>query len=418
MTRASALLCTPISRRPGIASVLRFFLVLSALIAFGPFLPRNLPTAMAQTGLVPSLHEIDAAIVQSRSKIHSGHVIIYYSYEQNPSHSAARPSDRRRYDCYFSGSNLRTDDRVPHVAAPPRPTGGNQLAVLPSVAANTKMVIHVLSQYEGTLYSWSKPEDPAVRSHYSLQIGNIAAILSANDPDGRGFLREMNDLLDPRRLGLVAGSWLWTALKAHEGELFTSLKRDNAVIRPDQVGGISCWQVAFTCTFPRNIVSYRMWIVPEWDWAISRIEAEFPGGKNEKEFRYQQHQPSRLWFPIFARGLQWANERLKVVEELELEIKSLNEPLPESIFTPEGWDVPPGTSVIKFPVEQNPVYYVWNGKEVVTQRPGQPYNPRLASTQPPNVSWLPLAIAITLALLGTILILWKGRAILQRCRPN
>lgn len=229
----------------GCVHLLRMLLVLWCAVG-SVFSVGSSHQTVAQTTAVPSLQDIDSSIIQSRSKIQSGHVVIHRTIRDNlaqPDRGSTQPPGET-FVCYFSGSSVRTDCRMLHTTAPrlstaPRLYAGSQVSVLPAATADPLWITEIYSQHDGVWYLWMTPEDPSIPPQYSLKIGDIGALLAANDLRSQRWRREFSQLLDPRRTGLVLGTSLWNGLRVNEYELFTSLKRDNVTIQADPFEGVS-----------------------------------------------------------------------------------------------------------------------------------------------------------------------------------
>jgi hypothetical protein len=141
----------------------------------------------------------------------------------------------------------------------------------------------------------------------------------------------------------------------------------------DEINGIPCKKISYTYRDPSRsevITAYkRYWIAPEQGYSILRSEGE-PGDKSffdRTEVTVEKHQKTGLWVPVksvFERtGIQDGKRFVKWSERLKLEYLSLNENIPEKMFTPETMNIPVGRAVHITPPPGEPMF--WDGKKVV-----------------------------------------------------
>ena len=179
-------------------------------------------------------------------------------------------------------------------------------------------------------------------------------------------LIELN-VIDPRTIGMALVS---------SGNLVTSTI-DSVVGRADRrattevaeiFGGRPCRLVEYI----GRPVPYRMrlWIVPECDYAVAKLELTSDDGKvvETVENSLTFIPSARLWFLEASEYRQVFDGRLVQRETVKVNVKSLNEPVPDGSFTLEGMDIPPGTYVIGAPDTVPGKVYKWNGQEIVEDR--------------------------------------------------
>ncbi|MDR1960582.1 MAG: outer membrane lipoprotein-sorting protein, partial [Planctomycetaceae bacterium] len=106
------------------------------------------------------------------------------------------------------------------------------------------------------------------------------------------------------------------------------------------------------------------WIAPDKGYAPLRVELNSLDGTILDSTEVEVENYSGIWLPVKS-VYQRKNEKGEVTEEqkLSVEILSVNKPLPDSVFHPEGFDVEINTDV---DIADNPYHerFFWNGKDI------------------------------------------------------
>jgi hypothetical protein len=134
----------------------------------------------------------------------------------------------------------------------------------------------------------------------------------------------------------------------------------------DEIDGVKCKKISYvipSISNPSKISSFhRIWIAPEQGYSILRHEGE-PGDHSfldRTDVTVTKHEKTGLWVPVkskFERTAEKDGKKfIKRSEYLTLEYLSLNENIPDEVFTPAAMNIPAGRSVHIVPAPKEPTF--------------------------------------------------------------
>lgn len=208
--------------------------------------------------------------------------------------------------------------------------------------------------------------------------------------------KRLSEIFDPRMLGLVAAEST-TLRHYHFESILNSGDRDKPQLRRDRWKEADCWVISFRIN---RRVNYELWVVPSHGYNVARnIIESHRGGKPYRATVEAEAAPvgnSGLWFPRTCIYEAVSDGKLIDKEELRVTNISLNEPIEDKVFTLEGMDIAPDTTIAgKLPNGQ-PHVWTWTGTSVVDH-----VNPKYIP-KPPDQSkrgWL-IAVAVACAIVA------------------
>lgn len=360
----------------------------------------------------PAIREIEERVAASRAKVRSGHIII----KRTRTVHTVPPRDGLtvRTEYFFDGPSLRMDHQVWVVSEPLKPMPTDRILPVVGSSIEGSLGVNMVSMHKGKSYHWLKSLDDTVPNNTVLTVGDtdqVKRILSEGYLfQGRRFRDFLFDIEDPRRLGMCVSSHEVSHMTGRE-PLWVDVEKNDVEITPDNYLGHHAWKISFTS--PRWGADGRsdVWVVPDWDWAIGRCQFTRKKNRDETRYQYAEYSHAGAWFPTRMVSEQWVGD-LRVTKEVTVEVKSLNKPIPDYVFTPKGFGVPAGHPV-RFYFDAQSRYGEWNGKEIVTKsRASMAALPEQQKKH--KLGWLRVAMGIFLAAMGTGLIVWGSRAFIRR----
>ncbi|MBX9790449.1 MAG: outer membrane lipoprotein-sorting protein [Pirellulales bacterium] len=191
----------------------------------------------------------------------------------------------------------------------------------------------------------------------------VATVADANDRGAVGSKQPS----DPRRIGMAAVDFL-NLVHYPLDEVLTNPARKNTTVRQDQLAGQECTLVTITRV---NGGIIRVWIAPERDFSVLRMDCEISDGRGTKSFdtvdvEVALHEPSGLWFPVHSHCRNGVNDRIDCDEDCTIQVISLNQPIPPEVFTFAGIGVPVGWPVSDHTRPDIDRQLAWDGQAVVT----------------------------------------------------
>jgi hypothetical protein len=210
-------------------------------------------------------------------------------------------------------------------------------------------------------------------------------------------------VLDPRLLGMVVDNSANLALARSRLDSYVGAPgREQVSIRRELWKGMDSQRIDYR--FP-PASAVREWVVPAWGPSVGRIEVEADVNGHHHhdwvESEYQQVGKAGVWFPRICTHESWTDGKLTDREVVDVEVLSLNEPLPADTFRLAGMNIPVGWPVTGFREEG---MSTWDGKKVVPQTPSA-----LPKPLPPSTirGWLYAVSAVTLAVIAAMAI-WRS----------
>ncbi len=139
--------------------------------------------------------------------------------------------------------------------------------------------------------------------------------------------------------------------------------------------GSLCKKLTWTTTNSEEqptIIRYSCWVDPQKDYIVRKndVICEVPFGilHDSMENEVSQYKSTGLWYPSCWTYEKKRDNRVEVFEECTLEVKSMNEPIPDEVFTIAALPgLEKGTVVAWFLNDPPPgeIPLVWDGKEIV-----------------------------------------------------
>lgn len=298
-----------------------------------------------------SIGQIDKSILAARDKVRSGHVVVT-SVKQTWNAKASTWNEvRHRHECYFDGTSVRTDT-----------------VMRSTIRGDGKEddVTQIVSQHKSMWYMWIRPLSGAGKTSTALTVIDRSKLVTA-DYDHLGAYADLDKAMyDPRRLGLALSADTSLHMTGKTPLVF-AMNRRNVEIKQDKHQGENCLEVSFSYDTAQGVHTCRLWIVPNWDWAVVRAETESTQHRTVLDYQYKRHTPSGSWFPTKATSQRYWKGTCDYKEETVLDVKSLNQELSPDVFMPQGFGVPAGCLVLKLPDSNRPstMHYQWNGQEIV-----------------------------------------------------
>jgi hypothetical protein len=279
-----------------------------------------------------TIAECEIKAVAARRQFVRGEVVLTQALYLE---GAKKPNQTRVTAIWFDGTKCRND--ILHNSAP----GGMFRDV------NCKNC-----QFPGTYLTFS---DSKSRSDFDRVALSISELTAGRKP-------ESMPVTDPRCLGMVADS----------SPNLCKYGIDATICRPDRqrtsvetvdFSGARCQLVKYE---GRNGHKARIWIVPAWGYSVLQIEI----GEGEDDYSARVHSEvanipgTSLWFPTKCTYSYRSNGREVQKEVVDVEIKSMNQPLDEGHFRLSGMDIPLGKTVLGVPgAGAKP--FKWDGSALV-----------------------------------------------------
>lgn len=337
----------------------------------------------------PSHAELVDAIIAERERIRTLHVITIAQMEV--------PKERTAYSALYldvATGRWRVDS-----------TGfvDGRTPINPEMELGFVKKMSVYGEYLHTYYP-ANAQVVATREYLKHAIGNHSIL----------------PFPDPRNAGLIAvfGGNIGTPFERGGIRLAISTGSVQCVgaeqirIEPVVWDGEDAWAVeADWNPEPGRGFFRRFVVVPRWDYAVVSLETHTRRGDESTpiviyavQTEVALHGPTGIWFPSHVHYTARSNDKSIHDEVTEFQIASLNEPLPESVFTFKGMGVPAGHTVSDG-TDRYIGKKIWDGEQIV-----------LLSATPPVLSdgggrysrWLLIGLAVT-ALAGA-LVLWRSAA--------
>ncbi|MFO0846703.1 MAG: hypothetical protein U0797_30765 [Gemmataceae bacterium] len=165
-------------------------------------------------------------------------------------------------------------------------------------------------------------------------------------------------------------------VRSHLESYIRQANRKNPVLERDTWKGKACWRISYLNRYDQPI---RIWVVPEWGHAVVQIVHEVPKQgkvwlKSAVETDYKQTK-NGVWYPsrcVYQRE-EWGKPGEG--EVCDVEVASINEPLPSKVFKLEGMDLPKGV-IVMGPLSKDGETLCWNGQQLVPYAGKKPAPPK------------------------------------------
>jgi hypothetical protein len=211
-------------------------------------------------------------------------------------------------------------------------------------------------------------------------------------------------VIDPRLMGLAICRSCDLPL-AHFEKWVHPSNRQPPSIRKTSLAGKELLLVEYTFLQGARV---RMWIAPDLGPSIVRMESEYvKGGKphlHSLVCDFADSPVDSYWYPKTCTYQFMIEGKIETKEIANIEITSLNKPLPPEVFTLAGMGIAKDTVITGLPrVDKTDGLPTWNGEAVLT--PKMPAVPLAPLATPP--AWrrpLLLAGSLALALMAAVLV--------------
>ncbi len=183
----------------------------------------------------------------------------------------------------------------------------------------------------------------------------------------------LNEQIDPNRAQILDPRLL--GMEAVESANLCRSRLDSVVGRPDrskpeitrdQRNGVDCYRISYKL---RSGDDVRVWIDSQRGPSVLRMEIDFQidGERCMDSVESELHDFGKgLWFPrktTYVRECKGKLVELKAREVAEIEVKSLNQSLPEKVFNLAGMSLREGTPIVGLhDVSKGPVF--WDGNQI------------------------------------------------------
>jgi hypothetical protein len=297
---------------------------LVAIAAFG----------MAGQVTPPSAAEVERRALEHRRSIRSAHVVCK---QKTYDAGAASPDRERVTTIWYDGMRIRADILLSYQkGAPPH--------------------------REVDCLGCERPDHYVAYGEQKVEGGVLALECRPVDKRRPPTLR----VIDPRLIGMAPDSSP-NLRKYHLESFLGRADRSPPTVEASNWKGEKVWRVSYS---DFKNVQYRIWIVPDYGYGVTRIEAEWnASGKHfldSIESEYSQVGTMGFWFPTRCIYERIANEKPVEKEVMDIEFVSINEPVDPGAFQLSGMNIRPNTPItgIHGPRGEE---LIWDGNELVPE---------------------------------------------------
>jgi hypothetical protein len=328
-------------------------------------LPFSGLAAPATSPSPPEVKELEEAILATRRSIATGHFRLVYRWRE----PAAGTSGINTFSIWLDGTLRRQD-------------------------YESEGVVHIDCIGEGY--------------HYLYKHGLGPFALTATKLED--LKRENLFMYDPR-ITMMYPTSLGFAHNYHMETIINSPRRKDFTLEPTEWEGKPAVQVSCRIVPSNSRLTYRA--VPSLNHSIVFMELVSEGSKIKYVDTARctlQRIGEKFWFPKRAEQQRTEDGKPTHASEVDIEVVSINQPVPPEEFTPAGMNVPPETTVAVIPPIDGK-QFKWDGKRIVTMTGEELLARRArleARLQEPGENKLQIVLLATAALFGTIgcAILW------------
>jgi hypothetical protein len=333
---------------------------------------------------IPDGISILTKIRETRQLILSGHV------EIKTSSSGRQFRDfRKEWTIWFDGDNKRRSDVI-------------------QSENTTVMCLDCYAEQTDLHYTTLPPTDPNTTMALVFYDGYSDASLNRSVPDPRWF----GCLV----LEIENSQYHLSPLEIYDSSL--NKPAEHPTVVSDICKNVDCWKVDWRFDYSYNgmstTVPCTLWVDKSDTSHILRVESRFESngilyidGVDSESEKYQ----NKIWFPTKLTYQRTENGKITASQNTQINVLSLNEPLPPDTFSPKGISfLKPGTPVSWAMERDRPVEkgeLVWDGNNVVSRGTFEIDKIIAESTRfkPINIFFMLLGVA--LILFGIGMKLWK-----------
>lgn len=219
---------------------------------------------------------------------------------------------------------------------------------------------------DGHIFCWDQYQDASGKPRDSAQFR----------PNNKSDYRD--HFFDPRMIGTIP-TYISLLQHFHLEAEAGGAERGPFSIRSDTIDGTPARVVEFFYT-TKSKPKMEYWIVPSRSNAVARITCTNTFKDNDVFVETIAnetvlHQPPSIWFPVKCQYQRISNGTHRCGEDLDIQIHSLNEAIPDGVFSVAGMNFPEGRPIHA----QDKTYVVKDGK--LTERPARADNRPVLPTQ-------------------------------------
>ncbi len=195
---------------------------------------------------------------------------------------------------------------------------------------------------------------------------NGAAYVLRVDNDPKSITSTLFTITHPNVIGMAPRTFANLVHHNTPDNFIGRADRTPPSMTREATGGVDCWKIEFSL---KNGVKARAWIAPDRGYSPIRLETEFTSAG--KVYFHELHSDvapipgANLWFPRRCECLRRIDGAVVAAETLDVALHDVNKPVPASVFTLAGLDIPPGTHVSFIHFDPPRKMETWDGKKLV-----------------------------------------------------
>ncbi|MBI1314859.1 hypothetical protein GC176_26485 [bacterium] len=270
--------------------------------------------------------ELELKAIAAREKLHSGHIVLTNRTTKGPFN---RPADSAVDDTYridFDGHRQRTERTA------------------------NRYGITKISIFAGDVYL----QDPGVRDR---ETGDYLRAGSKEHVDGiRGGLGFTHDLFDPKILGCYPMPLFSLSRRTLEDGLAVADRREETVTE-EILDGQAVQHISFLRS---NGAAVQIWIAPDMNHAVLRMEAAGGGGRQTVRSHYRKYGDS-TWYPQQVILTSYSGDRITEEQIATVEFAEFN-----TRISPDRFSLTSLNPEVGEIVRKDGHLLVWNGRTLTT----------------------------------------------------
>lgn len=328
-------------------------------------------TSSCEASELTEIRAILTKIVEGRQKIKSGHFLLDAKWRGRDYGDNGIETQTQNYsmDIFVQNEKIRME----------KTRGRDHYFVLKNAFTPSSFVLFSPSPYSVLPLPSGVMQRPVI----ALYEGDYDYADNSTTSDGHPivFFTPSRDFFPPdvRVLGIVEAAaepgMNIDYLNSSRFRIIDGFRLSDLSLADVELGASLCKRLTWTTTRDEDrptIVRYSCWVDPRKEYIVRRYEtvceASFGRLHNSMENEVTQHAASGIWYPSRWTFEMKRDEKVEVFEECTLEVKSMNEPIPDEIFTIATLPgLEKGTVVAWFLNDASPgkIPLVWDGKEIV-----------------------------------------------------
>lgn len=291
----------------------------------------------SKTAATDSIAAVEQRILDSRLAIQRWHIVVRFSRE------LVQPEERPTATEYWKDGERRRTDTTWAYASSEKALG---------IAEETYKIVRIHG--DDTFITYGTKKYPNGKRD-ALTVRALELVPRPEEGDS------VDDSI--RFLGLMPMPILAGDVKM----FFGNPKRTQLSMIDDEWNG----RVSRKISYSLNGAEVRYWIVPDLGYSVIRTEAETRSGestliRSENDIVLERDEKTGIWFPVSVDYRMWRNDEVTKKESVQVEVRSLNQPLSSRSFGLADLDLPVGCRVYRIP-ESADANFIWDGKEIVRE---------------------------------------------------